>query len=156
MNVRDRRLNMIGSIALVGLLGATVGDFQAAWGGISGLQLALSVVWTEARARELIRFGKDIRAWEEDESPYKVVAGIFKDRGIRTGRIGMEERQVRLDRRRGAEADEAAQELRATAPANIKPDTINDLIFILPPYGAIQRKGAKVQRRKENRQDLQD
>ncbi len=46
----------------------------------------------EARARELIRFGKDIRAWEEDESPYKVVAGIFKDRGIRTGRVGMEER----------------------------------------------------------------
>ncbi|NOT60996.1 MAG: aminopeptidase P family protein [Acidobacteria bacterium] len=46
----------------------------------------------EARARELIRFGKDIRAWEEDESPYRVVAGIFKDRGIRTGRIGMEER----------------------------------------------------------------
>ncbi|MFN0108126.1 MAG: M24 family metallopeptidase [Blastocatellia bacterium] len=46
----------------------------------------------EARARELIRFGKDIRAWEEDESPYKVVAGIFKDRGIVTGRIGMEER----------------------------------------------------------------
>ena len=27
------------------------GDFQAAWGGISGLQLALSVVFTEARAR---------------------------------------------------------------------------------------------------------
>src|SRR5215510_15534515 len=46
----------------------------------------------EARARELIRFGKDIRAWEDDESPYRVVAGIFKDRGIRTGRIGMEER----------------------------------------------------------------
>ncbi len=46
----------------------------------------------EARARELIRFGKDIRAWEEDESPYKVVTGIFKDRGIRTGRVGMEER----------------------------------------------------------------
>ncbi|MFN0107639.1 MAG: M24 family metallopeptidase [Blastocatellia bacterium] len=46
----------------------------------------------EARARELIRFGKDIRTWEEDESPYKVVAGIFKDRGIATGRIGMEER----------------------------------------------------------------
>ena len=46
----------------------------------------------EARARELIRFGRDIRAWEDDESPYRVVAGIFKDRGIRTGRIGMEER----------------------------------------------------------------
>ncbi len=27
------------------------GDFQAAWGGITGLQLALPVVWTEARRR---------------------------------------------------------------------------------------------------------
>ena len=27
------------------------GDFVAAWGGVSGLQLALSVVWTEAHAR---------------------------------------------------------------------------------------------------------
>jgi Xaa-Pro dipeptidase len=45
----------------------------------------------EERAREQIRFGDDIRRWEEDESPYKIVAGIFKDRGIRTGRIGFEE-----------------------------------------------------------------
>lgn len=46
----------------------------------------------EARARELIRFGDDIRTWHEDESSYKLVAEIFKDRGIRTGKIGMEER----------------------------------------------------------------
>jgi Xaa-Pro dipeptidase len=46
----------------------------------------------EERARELIKFGTDIRTWEEDESPYKVVAGIFKDRKIRAGRVGMEER----------------------------------------------------------------
>lgn len=46
----------------------------------------------EQRARELIRFGTDIRTWEEDESPYKRVAQVFKDRGIRSGRIGMEER----------------------------------------------------------------
>ena len=39
----------------------------------------------EDRARELIRFGDDIRPWEEDESPYKKVAQIFKDRGISTG-----------------------------------------------------------------------
>ena len=38
-----------------------LGDFQAAWGGISGLQLALSVVWTEARARG---FGiEDVVRW---------------------------------------------------------------------------------------------
>jgi allantoinase len=30
-----------------------VGDFSAAWGGISSLQLGLPVVWTEARARAL-------------------------------------------------------------------------------------------------------
>ncbi|MGI9064976.1 MAG: M24 family metallopeptidase [Pyrinomonadaceae bacterium] len=46
----------------------------------------------EARARELIKIGDDIRTWEEDESPYKRVAEIFRDRGIRTGRVGMEER----------------------------------------------------------------
>lgn len=46
----------------------------------------------EDRLRELIRFGDDVRVWEEHESPYKVVAGIFRDAGIRTGKIGMEER----------------------------------------------------------------
>ena len=46
----------------------------------------------EERARELIRFGTDIRTWEEDESPYRLVAQIIRDRGIRSGRIGMEER----------------------------------------------------------------
>ncbi|MDX6385784.1 MAG: Xaa-Pro dipeptidase [Blastocatellia bacterium] len=46
----------------------------------------------EERARELIKFGKDVRTWEEDESPYRRVAQIFRDRGIRTGQIGMEER----------------------------------------------------------------
>ena len=46
----------------------------------------------EERARELIKFGDDVRAWNEHESPYELVAGILQDRGIRTGVIGMEER----------------------------------------------------------------
>jgi len=46
----------------------------------------------EERARELIKMGTDIRTWEEDESPYKRVAEIFKDRGVRTGTVGIEER----------------------------------------------------------------
>jgi Xaa-Pro dipeptidase len=46
----------------------------------------------EARLRELITLGTDVRVWEEHESPYKVVTGIFKDLGIKTGKIGMEER----------------------------------------------------------------
>ncbi len=46
----------------------------------------------EARLRELIKIGNDVRVWEEHESPYKVVAGIFSDWGIKSGKIGMEER----------------------------------------------------------------
>lgn len=46
----------------------------------------------EERARELIKFGTDIRTWEEDESPYRLVAQIIRDRGIRSGRVGIEER----------------------------------------------------------------
>jgi len=45
----------------------------------------------EDRSRELIRFGTDIRTWEEDESPYKVIAGILSDRGIRSGKVGIEQ-----------------------------------------------------------------
>jgi Xaa-Pro dipeptidase len=46
----------------------------------------------EERARELISIGEDIRTWEEDESPYQRVAEIFRDRGLGTGRVGIEER----------------------------------------------------------------
>jgi len=46
----------------------------------------------EDRARELIRFGDDIRTWEEDESPYKRVAEILNDRNILHGKVGIEER----------------------------------------------------------------
>jgi Xaa-Pro dipeptidase len=46
----------------------------------------------EDRARELITFGTEVRTWEEDQSPYKLIAGIVKDRGVQHRRIGMEER----------------------------------------------------------------
>jgi len=46
----------------------------------------------EQRARELITIGDDVRTWEEDESPYRSVAQILKDRGVSTGRVGVEER----------------------------------------------------------------
>jgi Xaa-Pro dipeptidase len=45
----------------------------------------------EARARELIKFSNDVRVWQEDESPYRLIAGILRDRGA-TGKIGVEER----------------------------------------------------------------
>ncbi len=45
----------------------------------------------EQRARELIRFSKDVRVWQEDENPYRVIAGILRDRRA-TRMIGVEER----------------------------------------------------------------
>ena len=44
----------------------------------------------EMRARELIKAG-DIRIWQEDESPYERVAQVLKDRGVSTGRVGMDD-----------------------------------------------------------------
>jgi Xaa-Pro dipeptidase len=48
----------------------------------------------ESRARELIKtdLGDEVRCWEEDENPFKLIVDIVKDRGVRHRRIGMEER----------------------------------------------------------------
>jgi Xaa-Pro dipeptidase len=46
----------------------------------------------EERARELIKMGNDLRTWEEDESPFKRVAQIIKDRGLVHRRVAVEER----------------------------------------------------------------
>lgn len=52
----------------------------------------ISPKFEEARARELTKFSDDVRTWEEHESPYAVIAGAMRDRGMATGRIGIEER----------------------------------------------------------------
>src|SRR5204863_8033656 len=51
----------------------------------------------EDRAREQIELGPfgdataDVRTWNEDESPYALVASGLKDRGVATGTLGIEE-----------------------------------------------------------------
>lgn len=45
----------------------------------------------EARLREQIVIGDDVRVWEEHESPYALVAQALRDRGVHTGRLGLEE-----------------------------------------------------------------
>ncbi|RPI76559.1 MAG: aminopeptidase P family protein, partial [Desulfobacteraceae bacterium] len=45
----------------------------------------------EERLRELMIFGKEVRVWEEHESPFALVAGVLRDRGILSGKIGIEE-----------------------------------------------------------------
>jgi Xaa-Pro dipeptidase len=51
----------------------------------------------EDRAREQLSSGPfgdkaDVRTWQEDENPYALVAQGFSDRGLRTGKLGMEEK----------------------------------------------------------------
>jgi Xaa-Pro dipeptidase len=46
----------------------------------------------EERARELTKFSNDVRVWQEDESPYQLIANILRDRGVVTGKVGIEER----------------------------------------------------------------
>ena len=50
----------------------------------------------EERAREQIALGPfkgtaDVRTWQEHESPYELVAKGLRDRGVATGRLGVEE-----------------------------------------------------------------
>jgi Xaa-Pro dipeptidase len=52
----------------------------------------ISPGFEEERAREVIQFSKDVRVWQEDDDPLALVAGILKDRGVSTARIGVEER----------------------------------------------------------------
>lgn len=52
----------------------------------------ISPAFEADRLRQLIKIGKEVRTWEEHESPYLQIANIFKDLGIRSGNIGIEER----------------------------------------------------------------
>ena len=45
----------------------------------------------EPSVRESMSFGDDVRTWHEHESPFDLVAGILEDRGLRGGRLGIEE-----------------------------------------------------------------
>jgi len=67
----------------------------------------------EARARELIRFGTDVRVWQEDENPFRVIAGILRDRGL--GKVGLEE-QVRFFVQDGLRKEAPSVELVSATP----------------------------------------
>jgi Xaa-Pro dipeptidase len=64
---------------------------------VKGEPFFVCPAFEEDRAREQIALGPfgggkaDVRTWHEHESPYQLVAQGLRDRGITTGRIGMEE-----------------------------------------------------------------
>ena len=97
---RNMKEAAIDAIFLTG--GSTLSYFTGAQWGISERLFALilpqkgELAWVvpafeKGRGLEQIKFGSDIRTWEEDESPYQLVAAILKDRGILAGRLGVEE-----------------------------------------------------------------
>ena len=75
------------------------------WGGertfalilpAKGAAFYLCPAFEEGRAREQIANAPDgeqpdVRIWQEDESPYQRIAQGLKDRGIATGKLGLEE-----------------------------------------------------------------
>jgi Xaa-Pro dipeptidase len=45
----------------------------------------------EPSVRESMTFGDDVRTWHEHESPFERVVGVLEDRGLKGGRIGLED-----------------------------------------------------------------
>ncbi len=46
----------------------------------------------EARLRELIKIGKRVYVWQEDESPYRQILNAVQDAGVLSDKLAMEER----------------------------------------------------------------
>jgi Xaa-Pro dipeptidase len=57
-----------------------------------GDPVVICPAFEEGRLRELLPWPMEVRVWQEDESPYEVAAKWLAERGIRTGRIAVEER----------------------------------------------------------------
>jgi len=105
---RARELMKSNSLdAIVLMAGTSLQYFSGIrwWGGERTFALVLPAKgnafyvcpgFEEGRAREQIMnapdgANPDVRIWQEDESPYERIAQGLKDRGIGTGKIGMEE-----------------------------------------------------------------
>ena len=56
-----------------------------------GQPIVVCPAFEEGRFREQLRFPAEVRVWQEDESPSKLAAAAIADRGLRSGRIGVEE-----------------------------------------------------------------
>jgi Xaa-Pro aminopeptidase len=57
----------------------------------TGAPLLVVPAFEEGRLREKLGFPIEVRVWQEDESPTKIAASALADRGVRTGRLGVEE-----------------------------------------------------------------
>ena len=56
----------------------------------SGEIAVVTPFFEEPSVRESMTFGDDVRTWNEHESPFARVAGVLKDRGLKSGVVGLE------------------------------------------------------------------
>ncbi len=57
----------------------------------TGEPILISPAFEEGRVRELLRYPIEVRVWQEDDSPTKLIASSLADRGLRSGCIGIDE-----------------------------------------------------------------
>jgi Xaa-Pro dipeptidase len=80
----------------------------------SGDPVYVTPAFERTRALEQIRFGNDVRTWQENESPYALIAQVMREKRAGTGVLGIEEK-VPFFRSAGiAEAMPQAKLVRAT------------------------------------------
>ncbi len=58
----------------------------------SGDPVYITPAFEEARAHEQIKFGHEVRTWQEHEDPYRLVAQVMAEQHAATGTLGIEER----------------------------------------------------------------
>jgi len=101
--MRDNNLDaifMIGGTSLLYFTGVHWGNSERLFAAVlpaKGDPFYVCPAFEEGRAREQIANGPggnnaDVRTWQEDEDPYRLVAAGLRDRGIAGGRLGIEER----------------------------------------------------------------
>ncbi len=57
----------------------------------AGQPILVCPAFEESRMRESLRYPVEVRVWQEDESPTKLIATALADRHLNPGRIGIEE-----------------------------------------------------------------
>src|SRR6185503_16474802 len=95
--LRDNQLDALvlaSGSSLTYFTGASWGDSERMFAAVltrDGDPAWVTPGFERERALEQVRLGTDVRAWQEDESPYALVASILRDRGAGAGRVGIEE-----------------------------------------------------------------
>ena len=83
--------------------------------GLEGQVIVVTPFFESPSIHEMLQVPAEIRPWQEDESPFRLLAGLLRDRGAATGKIGLEE-EVRFFVLDGLRTEIPALELASATP----------------------------------------